>query len=254
MKPKKFWRGSFFAAFFLALVSITLNIVLYSQLRRYYTLLYAVELDPLGLTYYRDTQVQPPMDGVQTVVFLGDSRAAQWTEPVLPGFTFRNRGIGNQTTAQILYRFDEQIAPLQPQIIVLQLGINDLKAIPLFPRRKAEIIASCKNNIRQIVEKSLDLHTTVLITTIFPIGEVPLQRQLVWSDDIDAARVDVNEFIKELASDHVLVFDAAAVLADSNGKIKPAYSYDTLHLNPAGYEILNDELVKVLEQIKSSVP
>jgi len=34
--------------------SVLLNVVLYSQLRKYYTLLYAVELDPLDLAYFQD--------------------------------------------------------------------------------------------------------------------------------------------------------------------------------------------------------
>lgn len=240
----------FFAALLLALVSITLNIVLYSQLKRYYTHLYAVELDPLGLEYYRDAQALPTMQGARSVVFFGDSRAAQWTEPTLPGFTFSNRGIGNQTTAQVLNRFDEHIVPLHPNVIILQVGINDLKTIPLFPGRKAEIISNCKENIRQIVERSLETGSIVVITTIFPIGDVPMQRRLVWSDDIDKARVDVNEYIKSLAAENVFIFDSAALLSDSNGKIKPEYGYDTLHLNPAGYDVLNLKLTKLLETTK----
>jgi lysophospholipase L1-like esterase len=250
MKPKRFWRGTSYAAIFLALVSIALNIVLYSQLRRYYTLLYAVELDPLGLSYYRDVQGQPHLEGTHSVVFFGDSRAAQWTEPVLAGFVFTNRGIGNQTTAQVLNRFDEHILPLQPDVIILQVGINDLKTIPLFPGRKAEIISNCKENIRQIVEKSLDENAVVVLTTIFPIGEIPLQRRLVWSDDIDHARVDVNEYIKGLAASNVVIFDAATLLTGPSGKIEPAYSYDTLHLTPAGYDVLNLELKQLLETLQ----
>lgn len=250
MKPKKFWRGISYAAIFLALVSIALNIVLYSQLRRYYTLLYAVELDPLGLSYYRDVQVQPRVEGMQSAVFFGDSRAAQWTEPVLTDFSFTNRAIGNQTTAQVLNRFDEHIVLLQPDVIVLQVGINDLKTIPLFPGRKAEIISNCKENIRQIVERSLEEDAVVVLTTIFPIGEIPLQRRLVWSEDIDKARVDVNEYIKSLAAENVVIFDASALLMGPGGKIEPEYSYDTLHLTPAGYDILNLELTKLLETIQ----
>lgn len=40
---------------------------------------------------------------------------------------------GAQTSAQVVWRFAEHIAPLQPDKIILQVGINDLKTIPLFP-------------------------------------------------------------------------------------------------------------------------
>jgi len=65
------------------------------------------------------------------VVFFGDSRAYDWPAPSgLEGLEFVNRGIGNQTTAQVLGRFEAHIAPLHPQVVVLQVGINDLKLIP----------------------------------------------------------------------------------------------------------------------------
>lgn len=242
----------FSAAFILLLVSITLNTILYSQLRRYYTWLYAVELDPLGLSYFHETQVQLPEEGSRTVVFFGDSRAAQWIEPGVGGFTFINRGIGNQTTAQVLLRFDEHIVPLHPDIIVMQAGINDLKTLPLFPGQEAEIISNCKENIRQIVEKSLQLDSIVVISTIFPIGNVPWERRLVWSDAIDKARLEVNEYIKGLATDHVLVFDAAALLSDSDGKLISEYGLDELHLTASGYEILNVELTALLQGVNKN--
>jgi hypothetical protein len=117
--------------------SVLLNFVLYSQLRKYYALLYAVVLDPRGLAYFQEnSDQQKPNENLQTVVFFGDSRAAQWPDPNLEGFWFVNRGIGNQTSSQIVNRFEEHIVPLQPDIVVLQLCINDLKTIPLFPERK----------------------------------------------------------------------------------------------------------------------
>ncbi len=53
---------------------------------------------------------------------------------------FVNRGIGNQTTAQVLGHFHAHVAPLHPQTIILQVGINDLKTIPLFPEQAETII------------------------------------------------------------------------------------------------------------------
>ena len=49
-----------------------------------------------------------------------------------------------------------------------------------------------------------------------------------------------------LADEKVIVFDAANLLADPEGKTKPEYSFDLLHLNAEGYQVLNQELVKIL--------
>ena len=67
-----------------------------------------------------------------------------------------NRGVFGQTTAQVLGRFDAHAAPLLPRVVVLQVGINDLKAIPLLPHRRDEIVADCKANLREIVRRSTD--------------------------------------------------------------------------------------------------
>jgi lysophospholipase L1-like esterase len=248
MKHHTWRRGLFYTILLLFTFSIVLNIFLYSQVRQYSIWLHIVELDPLGLSYFDDSPIEKPAEGSTTVVFYGDSRAAQWPSPALDGFWFVNRGIGSQTTAQVTSRFAEHIAPLQPGVVVLQVGINDLKTVTLFPERKMEIISNCKENIRRIIDASLRSDSMVVVSTIFPIGKAPRDHTQVWSSDIDEAIVDVNRYIRSLATDQVLVFDAARLLSDKNGKLKQEYSSDGLHLNEAGYAILNSELVKLLER------
>jgi lysophospholipase L1-like esterase len=232
------------------IVSLFLNVLLYAQFRKYYTLLYAVELDPLGLRYFQaDTRQDPSLT---TIVFFGDSRAAQWPSPDVDGFQFINRGVGDQTSTQIAGRFKEHVEPIKPDIIVLQLCINDLKTIPLFPTRKQQIVGNCESNIQEIVRDSLEQDAVVVISTIFPTGRIPLVRRLVWSDEIERSRQDVNNFIRSLASDRVIVLDAEKVLANDSGKIKQDYSFDTLHLSKAGYQALNLQLTRILEAIPQS--
>jgi len=109
------------------------------------------------------------------------------------------------------------VEPLQPQVIVVQVGINDLKAIPLFLQRKARIIANCQENIAQIVAHSTDLRATTILTTIFAVGKVPVQRRPFWSDDVALAVDEVNAYIRSLEGQDVIVFDAFSVLADHRG-------------------------------------
>ena len=232
--------------------SIVLNCFLYKQGRQYYLELNAARLDPLGMNYY-STAVAPAKlldPELTTVVFFGDSRAANWPSPDLEGFEFTNRGIGAQTSAQAAGRFGHHVKPLQPQLIVVQVGINDLKTIPLFPERKESIIRNCEENIQQIVRWSIDMGAEVVLTTIFPIGEVTMERKPFWSNDVAVAVETVNEYIHSLAGEDVVVFDAFAVLVGDDGAIDPEYSQDLLHLNVAGYARLNSELVKTLRRLK----
>lgn len=100
-----------------------------------------------------------------TVLFYGDSRAADWPPPDLPGFTFANRGVPGQTSTESLHRWAKYGAPLQPDIVVLQIGINDLTAVSLFPEEAASLVVQCQNNIRQLVAQASAGGTTVILTT-----------------------------------------------------------------------------------------
>jgi lysophospholipase L1-like esterase len=207
----------------------------------------AVRLDPAGLRVYRDAPLPPA--GRPVLVLFGDSRAAMWTPPSLPEFEVVDRGVGNQTTAQVLLRIDADVKPLRPAVVVLEAGVNDLKTIPQFPDRRAEIVAACEANLRTIVEELSGDGGTVVLTTVFAIGDVPLWRKPFWSDDVASAVREVNAFLGTLATGRVVLFDADRVLDDANGKIKPNFQFDYLHLVPAGYAALNDALVPLVKTL-----
>jgi lysophospholipase L1-like esterase len=231
------------------LVSVGLNVALFREGRRFYTQLNETRLDPLGLNAMPADEIREPASEApqKRLVFFGDSRAYDWPgSPGLDGFQVVNRGMISQTSAQVLARFDEHVTPWRPDVVVVQVGINDLKAIPLFPDRKAAIIAGCEANIEQIVSRAVDLGATVVLTSIFPHGAVPLGRRPFWSSGVAEAIETVNVFLVGLEGEKVLVLDSTAILADEKGRLREEYSVDLLHLNPAGYEVLNKELLWVL--------
>jgi hypothetical protein len=108
------------------------------------------------------------------------------------------------------------------------------------------IIRNCQTNIGQIVKNSLDTGAKVVVTTIFPLGTLPIERRPFWSDDVAIAINDVNDYIKTLAGDRVIVFDSSQVLANSQGIVDPKYSRDFLHINSEGYAALNKAIAGIL--------
>ena len=145
-----------------------------------------------------------------------------------------------------MQRFRAHVAPLKPDIIIIQVGVNDLKTIPLFPDKKDSIIENCKNNIQQIVEKSQQLEDKVILTTIFPVGTVPLERQPFWSDEVEVAMNEVNTYLKSLAAENVMILETAPILTHNENIVLPDYQVDELHLNQQGYAALNQALTQLL--------
>jgi len=233
--------------------SALFNLVLLRQSRQYQRFFNGTRLNPLGLDAY-PTAATPSAEaeaaGPQRVVFFGDSRAAQWVPPADNAqWQFINRGVNGQTSVQALLRFDYHIPPVALDVLVVQVGVNDLSTLPLFPHDRATIIAACKNNISQIVTRAHEEGATVILTTIFPLGPAPLEQRLFSAVDLPAAVDEVNQHIATLRDEHVFIFDTAAVLADATGRVRPEYQDDFLHINADGYTALNVELLRILAEI-----
>ncbi|MEL6384877.1 MAG: GDSL-type esterase/lipase family protein [Cyanobacteria bacterium J06626_18] len=226
--------------------SLFLNMRLFNHAAHYYRELNKTQLDPLGLDEYPINADHSTASQKPRLVFLGDSRVAGWPFPASDRYEFINRGIGGQTSVQVSQRFDQHVRSLQPDAVLIQVCINDLKAMGLFPNRADAIVANCKANIQKMIEASKEVEAIVILTTIFPVGSVPLERQPFWSEAIGEAVEEVNDDLLALADDQVIVLDTVAILADSEGQLLPEYSKDELHLNAQGYAALNDELTRLL--------
>ncbi len=227
----------------LLLGSLASNLFLGLWARTYYLELNRTRLDPVGLAVYADSTVPAKSGSKKRLLFYGDSRAYAWPAPAgAARYEVINRGIGGQTTAQILARIDADVTQVQPDLVIIQAGINDLKTIGLFPARRDEIVATCKKNLAAMVQRTTAQGATVILTTVFPAAQPSLLRRPFWSDAVGAAIVEVNEYSKTLVNEQLLLFDSAAVLTDETGAIRPEYSYDLLHLNQEGYSVLNQAL------------
>lgn len=142
------------AAFILLLISLAANVFGFRLASVYYQQLHSVRLDPLDLDAYTGDSIAPE-PAQRVVVFFGDSRAQQWPAPEnLPQFLFVNRGIGSQTSAQVALRFDAYVRLLEPDILLVQVCVNDLKTLPLFPEQAAQIIENCQRNLDSIIQQA----------------------------------------------------------------------------------------------------
>jgi lysophospholipase L1-like esterase len=168
------------------------------------------------------------------VLFLGDSRMQEWPDLRKDRFVTVNAGGGGETTAQILLRAGATLGAVQPELVVLQAGINDLKAIGALPDEARDIEARCLANLSALVELCRERGARVVLVPILPASRPGLVRRLVWSPEIEAARVRVNAALRQrfagkagvaLLDEHVLV------VGDADYR-------DTLHFTPDAYRKL----------------
>ena len=73
-----------------------------------------------------NAELRAPKEGESRVVFFGDDIFEKW-EKFFPGKkNYLNRGITHQTTPQMLVRFRQDVIGLQPKVVVILGGANDL--------------------------------------------------------------------------------------------------------------------------------
>lgn len=232
------------------LFSTLLNIFFVKRGRHFFRELSLARLDPLGIG-----QVDTPHDASiaaspdKRVVFVGDSRAAAWPAPEgLAGFVFVNQGVNGHTAVQTQQRYDLYVAPLQPDIVMIQVGMNDLHSIAVLADDKEAIIRTCQERIQELVAQGRQTGATVILTTIIPAQAPSWSDRLVWSDEVVTAVTTVNSFIRAQQAEGIVILDAYALLADERGRLARPYATDFLHVNEQGYDILNKALVQLLIQ------
>ena len=173
------------------------------------------------------------------VIFFGDSRIEGWhPRPELGGAEIIWRGVAGETTAQMLHRFAYDVIALDPAVVVIEAGINDLVAGAALGR-EAEVAHATTENIAALVGAARSASVEVWLMTVLRPARPAPWRLPFWSDEIHDRVSQVNESLRGLAGDGVVIIDADDRLAGDAGIMPARYASDTLHLNRSGYEQLN---------------
>src|SRR5205085_9280339 len=111
-------------------LTVTVPSTGFPGLDKYHASRIAVYTDDFGqLARYCDLNksVKPPAPRENRVVFFGDSITDMWhLDESFPNKPYINRGIGGQTTSQMLVRFRQDVIDLQPRVVVILAGTNDI--------------------------------------------------------------------------------------------------------------------------------
>jgi lysophospholipase L1-like esterase len=167
------------------------------------------------------------------VVFMGDSITDMWRlEKYFPGKAYANRGIGGQTTAQMLVRMYPDVINLHPSVMVILAGTNDIAR-----NTGPQTIQMIQDNFRAIAELAQAHNIKLVICSLTPVSDYTGRKQAVQRPPSDILLL--NDWLKKFANQiHAAYVDYYSALADAKGYLKEGYSADGLHPNDKGYELM----------------
>jgi lysophospholipase L1-like esterase len=210
----------------------------YQGLDQYRASRIAIFTDDFGqIARYRDANasLKPPAANENRVIFFGDSITDMWKlEEYFPGKPYINRGIGGQTTPQMLVRFRQDVIDLHPKVVVILAGTNDI-AGNTGPMRLEDIEA----NYASFAELAHGHAIHVMFSSILPVSNYTPRSEDLFAQRSPEKILELNRWLKAYCSANRLVYlDYFTAMVDEKGLLKRDLSDDGLHPNVAGYKLM----------------
>jgi lysophospholipase L1-like esterase len=185
-----------------------------------------------NLARYRDAN-RRLAPGATQVVFMGDSITEGWSDkaPALFRSGRVNRGISGQTTPQMLVRFRQDVIDLQPRVVHVMAGTNDIAG-----NTGPATLAMIQANFMSMAEIAQANDIAVVLASIPPASRFP------WKPAVETVRTiaAMNSWLaKYAASRNATYANYDAVLNDGAGGMRKGLAYDGVHPSAAGYAVMN---------------
>ena len=166
------------------------------------------------------------------VVFMGDSITEVWArEPLFAEHpNFVGRGLGGQTTLQMLVRFRADVIDLQPAVVHIMGGTNDLAG-----NNGPESDEQIEGAIASMAELARAHHIEVVLASIPPAAD------FAWHPGLKPIPrlLRLNAWLKSYASQAGIGYvDYWPVLAADDGSMKASCSLDGVHPNSECYKAM----------------
>jgi lysophospholipase L1-like esterase len=178
-----------------------------------------------------DLALPQPAAGENRVVFMGDSITEGWhLDASFPGKPYINRGISGQTSPQMVLRFRQDVIALQPIVVVILAGTNDIAGNtgPMTPEQT-------EDNLASMADLAAANHIRVVLCSVTPAFDFPWQPGLTPAPKVLA----LNAWIKAYAAQKGYVYvDFHSALKDERNGLPHALSSDGVHPLPSGYAIM----------------
>lgn len=199
------------------------------------------------LARYRaaNAALPPPAAGEKRVVFFGDSITDSWKlDESFPSKPYVNRGIGGQTTSQMLVRFRQDVINLQPKVVVVLAGTNDI-AGNTGPIANEDIEA----NYSDFAELAKAHNIRLIFSSILPVSNYTERSKDFFAQRPMGRILELNKWLKEYCEkNHLIYLDYFSSLVDDKGMLKRDLAEDGLHPNKAGFAVMAPLAEKAIEE------
>lgn len=196
-----------------------------------------------------NTELGAPAKGEKRVVLMGNSITDGWPGTRPDFFKDNNligRGIGGQTSYQFLLRFREDVINLQPKVVVINYGTNDI-AENTGPYDEDKTLG----NVCSMVELARYHKCKVILTSCLPAGGFGWRPSI--QDSMDKVK-SLNERVKAYAKANKIPYVDyfSAMLSEDGTEMNPAYAKDKpgIHPNAEGYKVMESLLLPVIQKMR----
>lgn len=179
-----------------------------------------------------------------SVVFMGNSITEKWDRDGGTFFqsnpSYINRGISGQTSSQMLVRFRPDVIELNPKVVVISAGTNDIAG-----NRGPISIERIAGNIFSMAELSKAHNIKVVLASVLPASSYS------WSPAIEPIDkiIALNKLIKEYANMNKIVYlDYYSPMVNEDKGLKKELGRDTVHPNLDGYKVMEPLLMKAISE------
>lgn len=182
-----------------------------------------------------NAQLKPVAPGENRIIFFGDSITDGWKlDTYFPEKGYINRGIGGQTTPQMLVRFRQDVIDLSPKVVVILAGTNDIAG-----NTGPMTVEQTEANFASMAELARAHSIRVVFSSVTPIHNYIPQKLNFFHQRSPEEIVRLNQWLRDYCEqNHLVYLDYYSALADSHGMMKKDLADDGLHPNAAGYRVM----------------
>lgn len=182
-----------------------------------------------------DLKLGAPAQGERRVIFFGDSITDIWKlDESFPGKHYINRGIGGQTTPQMLVRFREDVIDLHPSVVVVLAGTNDIAG-----NTGDETLEQIEGDYASFAELAKANGIRLIFSSVMPINNYNQRALWFFLQRSPEKILSLNEWLRKYCADHDLLYvDYFSAMVDARGMLRVELTQDGLHPNAAGFAVM----------------